>query len=620
MRLRVLSVCVSLLLAVFFSVLPSQPAQAAPQTGFNGLGGGTSSSYSMSLFQLGFTFLTNSTVDELVSVTMRLVGTSPVTLSLYNSDMSNNRGTFITNIATVTMSGEQEYVFVPSTQILLQPNSYYWIQTSVATGSLAMNNAMTSDYYTFGITQLYDTSSSTWFTHPSSNRSSIEVNTFNALLATAACDGLGNLSIAVPSGDANFSITGTGEGLPTTITGTSIINADNIGPNVWTGVSITELGGDNESLLLGNFTCNDPSLAVQMCNGNDVNINITGGDFPMTLTDVGLNLTVTSLGIVVLPGPISYAGITHAEIAGDFQSRTFTAISCPVVVNAPLSATAVCNGANLEVNITSGDIPLELTADSGLLQTGFSTGLLALTGPLNETNLTLTELAGDGENINLGDLNCFASSTLTATAVCVGADLQVTISNGNAPFSISVTDSNGVMNSGGNPLGVYTFTGPDTFSNIGITEDSGDLETITIPSVTCSAPIVPSTPAPVVLSPDLTALGCVLTQDVLAPDAPDNTYCRVLMKNGGVVNYSGAVPRPLVDLGVIYAVDVYRLEGGRSITSFPNYTQICLGGQGRLFYLDARTSPRTQVELATESVDGMTCGWIPAVGTVVLTQ
>ncbi len=92
------------------------------------------------------------------------------------------------------------------------------------------------------------------------------------------------------------------------------------------------------------------------------------------------------------------------------------------------------------------------------------------------------------------------------------------------------------------------------------------------------------------------------------------------MNNGAVVNYAGAVPQNLIDLGVIYAVDVYRLQGGQSIVEFPNYARVCLTGQGRLFYLDARTSPRVQVELTTETEGNLTCGWIPAAGTLVLTK
>lgn len=621
MRLRIVYLCLIPLLTVFLSVLPSQPASAAAQVGFSSTGL-TSGSYNAAFFEVASTFLTNATVDELVSVSIRVVGSSSMTLSLYNSDVAGNRGTFITNIATLPITTEQIYTFTPSSPIFLQPNSYYWIETDFPSGAYAMRALPTSDYYTFDKSWLYDIGTSTFLAATTTPFTSLLVNTTDTLSASAACDVNADLSITIASGDANFSITGTGAGLPTTVTGSTILNDDNVGPNSWSGVTITELGGNGESFTIGDVTCNAFSLATQTCNGDDVNINITSGDFPMTLTDVGLNQTVTSTGTVVIPGPISFAGITQAETTGDLQSRTFVSISCPVVVTAPLNASATCIGANLQVTITSGDIPLELTADSGLLQTGFSTGILGLTGPLNETNLTLTELGGDAETLNLGDFNCFASSALSATAVCNGANLEINITNGNAPFSISVTDSLSTMDSGGNPLGVYTFTGPDTFINIGITEDSGDLEVLNFPDVTCTAPVIPPVlpPAPVVLSPDLTALGCVLTQDVLAPTAPDNTYCRILMKNGGVVNYAGAVPQSLINLGVIYAVDVYRLEGGRSITTFPNYTQVCLAGQGRLFYLDARTSPRTQTELTTETLDGMTCGWIPAVGTLVLTQ
>ena len=306
-------------------------------------------------------------------------------------------------------------------------------------------------------------------------------------------------------------------------------------------------------------------------------------------------------------------------INGGGNVRDGASVGCPGDVI--LSVSAVCIGADLQVTISAGDNPFQITADSGTLLTGLGTGVHTITGPVNETNVNVTELAGNTENFPLGNFNCFVSEALSATATCNGADLQIIIGNGNAPFSISVTNSIGTMNSGGNPLGVYTFTGPDTFTNIGITEDTGDLEVLNLPDVTCTAPLIPVVPpAPVVLSPDLTALGCVLTQEVLAPTAPDNTYCRVLMKNGAVVGYSGAVPQSLIDLGVIVAVDVYRLDGGQSITEFSNYTQVCLAGQGRLFYLDARTAPRVQVELQTENVDGFTCGWIPAVGTLVLTN
>jgi len=133
-----------------------------------------------------------------------------------------------------------------------------------------------------------------------------------------------------------------------------------------------------------------------------------------------------------------------------------------------------------------------------------------------------------------------------------------------------------------------------------------------------SAPITP----PSAPSSGATVLGCALdsTDGVDVANAPDNTYCRILMKNGAVVSYSGAIPAELIGLGVKLGVEVYRLEGGMSINTFPDYARICLQGSGRYFYLDGRNAPRYAVEMPTESVDNMTCAWIPAPGTVVLTN
>jgi hypothetical protein len=388
--------------------------------------------------------------------------------------------------------------------------------------------------------------------------------------------------------------------------------------NTCSNIPVVDNGGNTRDSASTGCPGSIALSASATCIGANLQVTITGGDIPLELSaDSGVLQTGFSTGILSLTGPLSETNLTLTELAGDTESLNLGNFTC----HNALTASATCISADLQVTISNGDALFQVTADSGTLLTGLAIGTHTITGPVNETNVNVTELGGNTENLLVGDFNCFVSNTLTATAVCNGANLEITISNGNAPFSISVTDSVGTMNSGGQPLGVYTFTGPDTFTNIGITEDTGDLEVLNLPDVTCTAPIVPVVPAPpVVLSPDLTALGCVLTQNVLAPTAPDNTYCRILMKDGAVVNYSGAVPADLIGLGVIFAVDVYRLQGGQSITEFPNYTQVCLAGSGRLFYLDARQSPRTQIELATELLDGMTCGWIPATGTLVLTK
>jgi predicted outer membrane repeat protein len=479
--------------------------------------------------------------------------------------------------------------------------------------------------------------SGTTFTN---NNCFIDVGSFNDLggnirdAASAACVGVvltplsatvmcsfGNLEINV-SGDGNFSVTGTGPLLPANIpTGSNSIAGGAYGPGVWTGVTITETTGDLESMSFGDFSCNMNISTVGVCIGNDLYVGAVNGDanFDITGTGAGLPMLNNTGGTQVLTGPGSWTGVTITELSGDGQVVNLGDFNC--VATNTLSASAVCVGADLQVTISNGDPNFQITADSGTLLTGLATGVHTITGPVNETNVVVTELAGDTENFPLGNFNCFASNTLTATATCNGANLDITITNGNSPFSISVTDSNGVMNLGSLPMGTYSFTGPDTFSNIGVTEDTGDLETLNLPSITCSAPIVPVVPvAPVVLSPDLTAQGCVFTTNIEAPNAPDNTYCRVLMTNGAVVNYAGAIPADLIGLGVKVAVDVYRLEGGATVNTFPTYQQICLAGEGRFFYMDGRNAPRYSVEMASEIVDGMTCAWIPAPGTVILTN
>jgi adhesin/invasin len=209
---------------------------------------------------------------------------------------------------------------------------------------------------------------------------------------------------------------------------------------------------------------------------------------------------------------------------------------------------------------------------------------------------------------------------LAATVACVDANLVVTIISGSGNFDITATYGVG-MPLANVPLGAYTFPGPETWLDITVTELGGDLESLLIGNVSCDATTGGGTGTTSVPAPqDPNALGCVLTSEVVAPGAPDNTYCRVLMRDGGVVSYSGAVPQNLIDLGVIFAVDVYRLNGGQAVTEFPAYTQICLSGAGRMFYLDARLSPRDIIEMPTEIVNGMTCAWIPATGTLVLTN
>jgi predicted outer membrane repeat protein len=221
-----------------------------------------------------------------------------------------------------------------------------------------------------------------------------------------------------------------------------------------------------------------------------------------------------------------------------------------------------------------------------------------------------------------------------------------------ASATITISDStftgNGALLDGGaiNSLGTITITN-STFSNNFLTSDGfGEAIYLYNPTAisestfihnTCYGTIQDmggnisdtdsigcpiSSGNAVEIIPSVSVLGCALdTADgVEVAGVPDDTYCRILMKNGGVVSYSGAIPADLIGLGVILAVDVYRLEGGMTVNSFPNYARICLAGKGRFFYMDGRDMPRYPIEMPIEWVDNLTCAWIPAPGTVVLTN
>jgi hypothetical protein len=281
-----------------------------------------------------------------------------------------------------------------------------------------------------------------------------------------------------------------------------------------------------------------------------------------------------------------------------------------------LNATSVCIGNDLQVNITSGDPFFQITANSVILANNLGLGTHTITGFGAQINVDVIELGGDTQNFPLGDIDC-TPNNLSASAVCVGNDLHITIGNGEAPFQIT---ANSVVFATGLNAGLHIITNAGTQTGVSVSELAGDTQNVPLGDFNCVATVAPPPSTPTIAS--ATVLGCALdsTDGVEVANAPDNTYCRVLMKNGGVVSYSGAVPADLIGLGVILAVDVYRLEGGMSINTFPDYARVCLAGQGRLFYMDGRNAPRVSIELATETEGSLTCGWIPAPGTLILTN
>ncbi|WP_119070854.1 choice-of-anchor Q domain-containing protein [Aggregatilinea lenta] len=96
-------------------------------------------------------------------------------------------------------------------------------------------------------------------------------------------------------------------------------------------------------------------------------------------------------------------------------------------------------------------------------------------------------------------------------------------------------------------------------------------------------------------------------------------YCRVLAESGVYVKGPEEIGNAsVIGLGVLQAVDVFGMADQHAQPVFNVSVKVCLSGIGRLFYLDATTSPRQLSELSTTAEAGYTCGLIANAGTVVL--
>lgn len=78
------------------------------------------------------------------------------------------------------------------------------------------------------------------------------------------------------------------------------------------------------------------------------------------------------------------------------------------------------------------------------------------------------------------------------------------------------------------------------------------------------------------------------------------------------VSEAGVGIPALIAQGIIDAVDIYNKVDAP--------LQVCFRQQGRLKFLDSATMPRAQSDLTAEYIEGMTCGQIDRIGTVVLLQ
>lgn len=257
-------------------------------------------------------------------------------------------------------------------------------------------------------------------------------------------------------------------------------------------------GADTQDLLFVVYgTPMQALVASAVCNGDNLNVTISAGDAPFTISGTGPDLPVgniTSAGTTALTGPGTWTGVTVTEGGGNGESVVLGDFDC-VAPPPNLDASAVCSGDNLEVTISDGDASFTISGTGpNLPYPAGAIGTYSLTGPAAWTGVTVTENGGDGESVVLGDFACASpSSTLNASAVCSGDDLVVTILTGNAPFTISGTGTDLPLAAA--TTGIYTFSGPNTWTGLTVSEDVTDFESILLGDFDCVAPVViPPTP------------------------------------------------------------------------------------------------------------------------------
>ncbi|MFN8374644.1 MAG: right-handed parallel beta-helix repeat-containing protein [Anaerolineae bacterium] len=104
---------------------------------------------------------------------------------------------------------------------------------------------------------------------------------------------------------------------------------------------------------------------------------------------------------------------------------------------------------------------------------------------------------------------------------------------------------------------------------------------------------------------------------------PAGLYCQVLMRHNLWIAQVGSVDGAVTQLGVVIAVEVvYYDVPGHASNEFVDgqYRQVCLLGTGRFLYADGRNALRTWAELTSETVNGYSCAWIAAPGTIALVE
>ncbi len=267
----------------------------------------------------------------------------------------------------------------------------------------------------------------------------------------------------------------------------SAFDGENVGGN-WTLTVVDWNDGDTGTLVSWGLDIDDgnPIGATAVCNLDNLNVTITAGDTPFNVTGTGPGLPLNNVttGTFPLVGPGNWTGVTVTEVGGNGQSTNLGNFNCATTA---VSASAACNLDNLNVTITTGDTPFNVTGTGpGLPLNNVTSGTFPLVGPGSWTGLTVTEVGGNGQSTNLGNFNC-ATNGLNTTAQCIGSELWINIVNGDAPFNVTGTGP-------GLPLSnvatsTFWLPGAGTWTNVVVTEVGGNQQAFTIGTFSCGGGI-----------------------------------------------------------------------------------------------------------------------------------
>lgn len=226
-----------------------------------------------------------------------------------------------------------------------------------------------------------------------------------------------------------------------------------------------------------------------------------------------IDVNITLYGISVTPNPINEADFLLVGPGG--QKIILMSFVCgnngPIDVTLDMSAAAGLPVPAATVCASGTYLPTDNSAAAGGYVLGapapappYSLDLATLNGVNPNGTWTLYSadfFGGDnatltgGWSITITD-DAVASTALGATAVCNGDNLDVTISTGDGPFNIIGTGAG--LPQLGVSAGVYSLTGPGSWTGVTVDETTGNLETVVLGDFTCAgAPVsVPGIPVP----------------------------------------------------------------------------------------------------------------------------